>query len=142
MEFSDAKCLDFQLKLRHGPPFHSYTSVVVGLSVVGVIPMIALLLDVGKGADVLARRWYFIKQLSKTGPNVAIITAWILMYLLLNLRLAMQSIAGGTWVEAKWGFGQAIAVLTWFPLLSTLDVWSKFWKWHKKMFDRVFGSSN
>ncbi|PVH75400.1 hypothetical protein DL98DRAFT_658105 [Cadophora sp. DSE1049] len=50
---------------------------------------------------------------------VVLFGVWLHIYLLINLRRLMRELAGDTWSEAEWGFGQVTAVLMWLPVLFT-----------------------
>jgi hypothetical protein len=61
---------------------------------------------------------------------------WWLVWVVTDLRSTMKNIAGTTWAEAEWGFGQVVAILAWLPVvlafgreafaaaLSTSSPWS------------------
>lgn len=96
----DSKCLQLQLA-QGGPPGGFYRWEAVGVAIFAVF--LTLMVP------------------SKFLISMGIIAIWLHVYLLINLRRAMQSVAGGTWSEATWGFGQAVALLTWFPPLVTIS---------------------
>lgn len=62
--------------------------------------------------------------------TVAIVVMWVELVYLWKIRRIMSKIAGATWSEGAWGFGQILALFIWFPPIIDILSWlGKFHPW-------------
>lgn len=55
--------------------------------------------------------------------TVAIVVMWVELVYLWKIRRIMSKIAGATWSEGAWGFGQILALFIWFPPIIDILSW-------------------
>jgi len=117
----DTPCLQEQLDTqgRVSGNFYKWISVTMWL----ILPAFGLTLSailltlwrILKSTQVDVDQGKLFKLLITFMTGIAILMIWLCISLLFYLRTAMCIVAGDTWSEAKFGFGQAVALLTWVP---------------------------
>ncbi len=55
--------------------------------------------------------------------TVAIVVMWVELVYLWKIRRIMSEIAGATWSEGAWGFGQILALFIWVPPIIDILSW-------------------
>lgn len=55
--------------------------------------------------------------------TVAIAVMWVELIYLWKIRNIMAKIAGDTWLEDEWGFGQILALFVWLPPIMDIVGW-------------------
>jgi hypothetical protein len=128
-KYSDYSCLHhrFENQNYHPKVFEALFFLLVGLSLIGGAAALWYRLKHGKelkkrntehkklaGAEL----WAFAAGIFI--EIVAITVVWVEFVYLLKIRHIMSQIAGATWSESNWGFGQILALFIWFPPL--LDI--------------------
>ncbi|KAH8648308.1 hypothetical protein BGZ60DRAFT_521032 [Tricladium varicosporioides] len=61
--------------------------------------------------------------------TVAIAVMWVELVYLWKIRRIMSEIAGATWTEGSWGFGQILALFIWLPPIIDILGWLMLPEW-------------
>jgi hypothetical protein len=62
---------------------------------------------------------------------VALVVMWVELVYLWRIRNIMSKIAGDTWVEGSWGFGQILALFIWLPPVIDIVGWLGMSHFHR-----------
>jgi hypothetical protein len=65
---------------------------------------------------------------------VALVVMWVELVYLWRIRNIMSKIAGDTWVEGSWGFGQILALFIWLPPVIDIVGWLGMSHFHRSIF--------
>lgn len=128
-KYSDYNCLHtrFESQGYHPNVFEALFFLLVGLSFIGGAT--ALWYKLSHKQELKEReqyhkelttreRWVFGARIFV--EVVAIAVVWVECVYLYKIRHIMAQIAGASWSEGQWGFGQILALFIWFPPL--LDI--------------------
>lgn len=114
-KYDDYACLHLQFQADGYNPtvFEALFFVLLGLSVLAGIVGIFWLgasatREVKTIRDLVNGTRIFVQI-------VGIIVMWVELVYLWKIRNIMSGIAGATWSEGQWGFGQILALFIWFP---------------------------
>ncbi|KAF8857020.1 hypothetical protein BDZ45DRAFT_726957 [Acephala macrosclerotiorum] len=124
-KYDDYACLHPKLQADSYNPtvFEALFFVLLGLSVIAAfVGAFWLGFKTTEKAEKVKRR----KKVNETVENaiiytrifvqiVAITVMWVELVYLWEIRHIMSGIAGATWSEGAWGFGQILALFIWFP---------------------------
>ncbi|KAH6665111.1 hypothetical protein B0J14DRAFT_680850 [Halenospora varia] len=130
-KYTDYPCLHLQFKEDgyHPTIFEALFFLLLGLSVLAGIVGIFWLLYGGKD-PISARRKTSNKTIYKwvTATRIliqiaAIAVMWVELVYLWKIRRIMSEIAGATWAEGSWGFGQILALFIWLPPIIDILGW-------------------
>lgn len=128
-KYDDYQCLHerFLAQGYHPTVFEALFFLLLGLSVVcGIIAMVYILLHKAqraqnrldnKGLTPVERMAFVARILVEV---IAITVVWVECVYLWKIRHIMAGIAGDSWSEGAWGFGQILALFIWFP--PVLDI--------------------
>jgi hypothetical protein len=129
IKYSDYTCLHrrFETQGYHPAVFEALFFLLVGLALIG--GAVALWYKLSHKDQLkqrkehhekltLLERWVFGARIFV--EVVAIAVVWVECVYLYKIRHIMAQIAGASWSEGQWGFGQILALFIWFPPL--LDI--------------------
>jgi hypothetical protein len=129
IKYSDYTCLHrrFETQGYHPAVFEALFFLLVGLALIG--GAVALWYKLSHKVQLkqrkehhekltLLERWVFGARIFV--EVVAIAVVWVECVYLYKIRHIMAQIAGASWSEGQWGFGQILALFIWFPPL--LDI--------------------
>ncbi|KAF4627480.1 hypothetical protein G7Y89_g10681 [Cudoniella acicularis] len=151
-KYQDYECLHAQFLDKGYRPtvFEALFFLLLGLSILaGIVALLLSLTSKGKeytrtfavGSDRptsdsaawLSKRyywliWYWIATLCADFTRVliqviALVVMWVELIYLWRIRHIMSNIAGNTWSEGAWGFGQILALFVWLPPVLDLVMW-------------------
>ncbi|KAH8586234.1 hypothetical protein B0O99DRAFT_75141 [Bisporella sp. PMI_857] len=138
--YNDYACLhaQFQYQGYHPEVFEALFFLLLGLSVIaGIVALIRMKyytrgqskVQVVSEADTKAvekkrERIDFWVTLTRIFiQTVAIVVVWVELVYLWKIRNIMAKIAGDTWLEDEWGFGQILALFVWVPPIIDMVGW-------------------
>jgi hypothetical protein len=110
----DTPCLQEQLDTQ-GRVFGNFYKWISALMFIILLIFAITLTAILPSTEVGLVRGKFLKLLITFITATPILIIWLCVYLFFNLRAAMCTIAEDTWTEAEFGFGQAVALVTWVP---------------------------
>lgn len=128
-KYPDYGCLHrrFEIQGYHPAIFEALFFLLAGLSLIGGAIALWYILRHKKEIQIrkelheeltLVERWAFAARIFT--EVVAISIVWVECVYLFKIRYIMAQVAGATWSEGQWGFGQILALFIWFPPL--LDI--------------------
>ncbi len=128
-KYSDYGCLHarFETQGYHPAIFEALFFLLVGLSLIGgaaalwyILRHKELLKERKQNHERLqgVERWAFAARIFV--EVVAITVVWVECVYLFKIRHIMGQVAGASWSENQWGFGQILALFIWAPPL--LDI--------------------
>lgn len=137
LKYSDYYCLhdNVHFKGRYHPAiFQSLFFFLVGLCLVGSMAALWYYLyhkdevrHWGKTQDPLSGLHLWTFRARVLVEVVAIVVVWTECIYLWKIRHMMAEVAGSSWSEGAWGFGQILALFIWAPpLLSIITTLRKF----------------
>ncbi len=120
--YADYVCLHPKLRADSYNPtlFEALFFVLLGLSVIAAVVGVLWLIHKKKQDAALQNpeRHKIDNVITYTRflvQTVAITVMWVELVYLWKIRHIMSGIAGSTWSEGAWGFGQILALFIWFP---------------------------
>jgi hypothetical protein len=137
-KYDDYACLhaQFQDQGYHPAVFEALFFLLLGLSVIaGIVTLLWVLYHKrGPGKDgppelpedasekgVIVVFWVPATRIFI--QTVAIVVMWVELVYLWRIRGIMAKIAGATWLEGAWGFGQILALFIWLPPIIDIVGW-------------------
>jgi hypothetical protein len=125
-KYNDYVCLhsQFQDQGYHPAVFEALFFLLLGLSVLaGIVALIRMQHYYKRGhseelsaaAKKSEKVEFWVTVTRVFIQTVAIIVMWVELVYLWKIRSIMSKIAGSTWSEGAWGFGQILALFIWLP---------------------------
>ena len=138
--YDDYTCLNIQFQGQGYYPivFEALFFILLGLSVIaGVVALIRTrYYRAGRSdgrtastlskADLEKRRGMIDVWVTRTRifiQTIAIAVMWTELVYLWKIRTIMSQVAGDTWLEDEWGFGQVLALFVWLPPIIDILGW-------------------
>jgi hypothetical protein len=138
-KYHDYACLHLQFEDEgyHPTVFEALFFLLLGLSIIAGIMALVWMLHNRKtkkeatttNSVIPAQAKHIASWVNQTRifiQTVAIVVMWVELVYLWKIRRIMSKIAGATWSEGSWGFGQILALFIWFPPI--IDILSRLGK--------------
>lgn len=130
-KYDDYACLhaQFQDQGYHPAVFEALFFLLLGLSIIaGIVTLLWVLYKRGHGQErspakpgIIVTFWVPATRIFI--QTVAIVVMWVELVYLWKIRSIMSKIAGATWLEGAWGFGQILALFIWLPPIIDIVGW-------------------